>query len=249
MIVAWWSGGATSAVACKLALDKYVDIKVVYIETGSHHPDILRFKKDCEGWYGVDIETIQHHKWVNHFEVCEALRFINSARGAACTTQLKRRVREKWEKGKDITHYVWGFEKGSKEENRASRLLVSMPGFGHIFPLIEAGVNKIRALQILTSVGIRVPEMYRLGYPNNNCIGCPKGGKAYWNKIRVDFPSVFSRMSALERAIGRSCIKDTFLDELDPKAGRGTPPLVEFCGATGEGCEIQESVLNTQQEE
>ena len=35
------------------------------------------------------------------------------------------------------------------------------------------------------------PLMYDLGYPNNNCIGCVKGGMGYWNHIRKDFPEVF----------------------------------------------------------
>ncbi len=41
--------------------------------------------------------------------------------------------------------------------------------------------------------------MYDLGYPNNNCIGCVKGGMGYWNKIRKDFPEVFQK-----RAVARS---------------------------------------------
>ena len=32
-----------------------------------------------------------------------------------------------------------------------------------------------------------------MGYNNNNCIGCIKGGMGYWNKIRVDFPEVFEK--------------------------------------------------------
>ena len=55
-----------------------------------------------------------------------------------------------------------------------------------------------------------IPEMYHLGYHNNNCVGCVKGGMAYWNKIRVDFPGIFDRMAVLERKLGRSCLKSTF---------------------------------------
>lgn len=44
--------------------------------------------------------------------------------------------------------------------------------------------------------------MYKQGYQNNNCIGCPKGGMGYWNKIRVDYPEHFERMAALQRKLG-----------------------------------------------
>ena len=76
--------------------------------------------------------------------------------------------------------------------------------------------------------------MYDLGYMNNNCIGCVKGGMGYWNKIRKDFPEVFNSRSKLERDIGHSCIKGVFLDELDPNRGRSNE-VIPDCGIM---CEI-----------
>lgn len=140
MIVAWWSGGITSAVACKKALEMYEDVHLVYIETGSHHPDLLRFKKDCENWYGQEIVTIQNEKYEDHYDVIRQTRYINGASGARCTGDLKRRVREKWEKDKSIKGYVWGFETGAREEARAERVKLAIPKYDHYFPLIECGL-------------------------------------------------------------------------------------------------------------
>lgn len=117
----------------------------------------------------------------------------------------------------DIT-YVWGFD--LEEQNRAEQLEESMPEFHHEFPLIDKMLTKEDAHAILERLGIRRPQMYDLGYQNNNCIGCVKGGMGYWNKIRKDFPDVFERRAKLEREIGHSCIKGVFLDELDPNRGR-----------------------------
>ena len=89
---------------------------------------------------------------------------------------------------------------------------------------------------LILNQGIELPEMYKLGYPNNNCIGCVKGGKGYWNKIRVDFPETFERMTKAERAAGYSCIKGTFLDELDPNAGRENKIVMPNCGLL---CEVE----------
>ena len=72
VVISWWSGGITSAVACRLALEKYDNVKLVYIETGSHHEDSLRFKKDCEKWYGVEIETIQNKKYDDVIDVIKS---------------------------------------------------------------------------------------------------------------------------------------------------------------------------------
>lgn len=79
---------------------------------------------------------------------------------------------------------------------------------------------------------IELPAMYRLGYKNNNCIGCVKGQSGYWNKIRRDFPETFAKMAATERQLdaaickiegitdGKRWRKRVFLDELPPDAGR-----------------------------
>lgn len=242
MIIAWWSGGITSAVACKKAVELYgLDtVSIQYIETGAHHEDNNRFLKDCQDWYGAQINTIQNDKgYVDHIDVAEKNRYINGPTGARCTTELKRRVREKFEKLNSFSHYVWGFEYDKKEENRADRIKLSIPKYEHLFPLIELKLNKSDCIKIVQDAGIELPAMYKLGFNNNNCIGCVKGGMAYWNMIRMHFPDVFLRMSKTERQLGRSCLKKYFLDELPLDAGRGSPPLVQDCGASGEGCQTQ----------
>ena len=65
--LAWWSAGITSAVACKYALEMYPNTKLVYIKIDSAHPDNERFKKECEEWYGVKIETIQNKEFKDQF--------------------------------------------------------------------------------------------------------------------------------------------------------------------------------------
>lgn len=234
MIVGWFSGGITSAVACSLV----PDAKLIYIETGSHHPDSLRFKDDCERWLNRPIEVIQSSKYESHFDVIEKRRFLNGPAGALCTSELKRKVRMKWERDNPGRHtYVWGFEHNPKEQNRADRIKLTVPEHDHLFPLIDAKLTKQDCFFIVDNAGIEMPEMYKLGFNNNNCVGCVKGGMAYWNKIREHFPDVFNRMAKAEREIGRSCLKRYFLDSLPLDAGRGKAPTVLDCGSVGEGCE------------
>lgn len=234
-VIAWWSGGVTSAVACKMAIDQHGAVPV-YIETGAHHTDFPRFQAACEKWYGVPITTLQSDRYKDHIDVILKDKYVNGPTGARCTLVLKRRIREKWEATRDISAYVWGFEKGAKEGHRADRIKLTVPGYTHLFPLQDAGLTKEDCFNVLTQQGIAIPEMYLLGFSNNNCVGCVKGGGAYWNKIRIHFPEVFDRMAKAERVIGRSCLKKYFLDELPTTYGRGKPPLVKDCGAVGEGC-------------
>lgn len=48
-------------------------------------------------------------------------------------------------------------------------------------------------------------------------------------------PEVFERMAKLEREVGHSCIKGTFLDELDPNRGRKSKEIMQECGIA---CEL-----------
>jgi hypothetical protein len=235
--IGWWSAGITSAVAFKYALEMYDNVELYYIHIDSAHPDNARFKADCERWYGVEIKTIQSKEYRDQFEVIEGVRAINTPMGAPCTRILKKEVRYGIEElyslnlfnNITISHQVWGFEFAPHEVNRATRFAQQYPGTMPLFPLIEKGIDKNMCAGLVINEGIEIPKMYQMGYSNNNCIGCVKAGKGYWNKIRIDFPDVFDRMAVLERKIGHSCINGTFLDELAPDAGKIQEEVIPNC--------------------
>lgn len=173
MKVCWISAGVSSFVAGYLAenVDEYI-----YIDIENQHPDSMRFIKDCERALGKSIQILRSD-YRNVQNVIKQFRFINSPYGAKCTDVLKKRVRKEWEyehRGHEIT-YVWGFD--FNEKHRADRLSESMPDFQHEFPLIDKMLSKEDAHAILERLKIARPVMYDLGYRNNNCVGCVKGGK------------------------------------------------------------------------
>lgn len=232
-VIAWWSAGVTSAVATKLAIDEFgIDNVIpIYFAIDSAHPDNERFKIQCEDWYGREIITERApEKYKDQFDVIVKDKYVNGPAGARCTMILKKRVRQRLEKEMDYTSQVFGFEYTKKEVNRAIRFQEQYPDAKPLFPLIEHKMNKPECLYYLERQGIRRPRMYELGYNNNNCIGCVKGGMGYWNKVRQDFPESFDRMAKAEREVGNSCIKNVFLDELDPNAGRQTKIVMPDCG-------------------
>lgn len=229
MVVSWFSAGVSSAVATKIALQKYPDMRIIYTHIEDQHEDTLRFLSDCEKWFDKKIDILQSPlKNVNN--AISACGVVNTPRGANCTTLLKRRVRKLWEREnceQDIS-YVWGFD--YTERNRADRLIVNMHEYDHIFPLIDGCIDKQSAHGILEKAGIRRPYMYEMGYPNNNCIGCIKGGMGYWNKIREDFPDVFESRCKLEEKVGGRVFKEFTLRELPADKGRMLPVIVPDCG-------------------
>jgi len=231
--VSWFSAGVSSAVATWLIRDK-VD-KIIYTHIDDQHEDTMRFVKDCEAWFGKPVEILQSpYKCVDN--ACRGMAFINSPQGAACTRLLKRRVRQEWESANQWFcnfRYAWGMD--SKETKRANRLRDAMSQQEHLFPLVEKEITKEEAHGIIKKAGIKRPAMYDLGFHNNNCRVCVKGGKGYMNKCRKIFLDDFLARARLERLIGASCINGTYLDELDPDTGRDEEPIVEECGAM---CEV-----------
>ncbi len=91
-IVCRFSCGAASAVATKLALRKYDPDRVVitYSDTGSEHPDNVRFLADCQRWFNHEIIILKSEKFNDTWDVWEKERFIVSRQGAPCTGLLKR---------------------------------------------------------------------------------------------------------------------------------------------------------------
>lgn len=237
-VVSWWSAGITSAVACKAALELYDNVELFYIDIDSAHPDNERFKADCERWYGKKIHTLKSNKYRDQFDVIKQTGCVNTPQGAPCTLHLKKEVRFELEKAyartlfneQTIKGQIWGFEFEAKEVNRAIRHLQQYPETKPLFPLIEKGLTKDMCAGLLLGAGIELPEMYKLGYSNNNCICCVKGGMWYFNRIRIDFPLHFKRMAILEREVGYSCINGLFLDELKPGQGRKSKEIMPNCG-------------------
>ena len=226
--VSWISAGVSSFIATYLVRDS-VD-KIVYIHINDQHEDSMRFVRDCEKVLGREIEILQHEKYKCLDDLFRAVPFINSPYGANCTRVLKKRVRLDWEKhykGEQFT-YVWGYD--ADEKNRADRVSDTMLDYEHEFPLIDRHLTKNDVHGLSQKLGVDRPFMYELGYNNNNCLGCVKGGMGYWNKIRIDFPHIFEERARQERIIGASCIKGIYLDELEAGRGRMSKEVMEECG-------------------
>jgi hypothetical protein len=231
--VVWFSCGVTSAVAAKLALAEWPDAEVCRYVIESEHPDNDRFAADVSSWLGKSITELRHSRYKTHFDVIAGERFIRSYRGAKCTTELKRKLGDAYRrKQSGPTLNVYGFD--ANEVERAEDFRETFQDIHFVAPLIEAGLTKADCKVAIERAGIALPAMYLLGYEHNNCIGCVKGGKGYWNRIRQDFPDVFKRMATAERDIGSSCIRSngnpTYLDELDPRAGRFDKDQPRECG-------------------
>jgi len=224
--ISWFSCGAASAVATKIALKKYKNLRIIYQDTGSEHPDNKRFLKDCEKWFDKEIEIIKSEKYTDIWDVFNKTKWLVGPSGARCTSELKRKVAESiidWGENQQSEIFGYTFE----EKNRMELFKLNNNERKIVCPLIDKCLTKDDTLGLIWKAKIKLPKMYELGYRNNNCIGCVKGGAGYWNKIKKDFPDVFNKMAKQERelnvAINKTYINGKrikiFLDELPENMG------------------------------
>lgn len=231
--IVWFSCGAASAVTAKLVLEANPEAIIARIIVDNEHEDNHRFAKDCEQWFGKPVVELRSKKYKDCWEVWEKRRYLNGPKGALCTTEMKKKVRQEFEDLTDTQYFGYTKDEGA----RAERFMQTNPEITCRFPLLERGIDKHECYQRIIGAGLELPAMYRLGYNNANCVGCVKGGAGYWNKIRVDFPHVFERMSKIEEMLDASCIKGRPLRTLPIDAGRheelNLPDCGLFCGENG----------------
>lgn len=207
-VIAWWSGGVTSAVTCKICADWFSieNVRFVFIDTHNEDDDTYRFKAECENWYGKKIETISNLDFASIREVWYKNLSLNVSTGAICSYKLKRITRERFEKDNKFSFQAFGFD--LDEVKRARAMKLNNPSSRPIFPLIANLISKRECIKIIQEanslfVKLILPKAYTLGYGNNNCwkTGCVQGGIGYWQKIRREFPDKFDAMANVEHEL------------------------------------------------
>jgi 3'-phosphoadenosine 5'-phosphosulfate sulfotransferase (PAPS reductase)/FAD synthetase len=241
-IVSWFSCGAASAVATKLMLAEGEPVTIAYCRVREEHPDNMRFLKDCEQWFGQEIVILENEHYKGSCHEVFKTNFFRTPSGSPCTRALKRQVRLKFQEDGDTI--VFGFT--AEEEERLNAFIDRNNEVPVRAPLIEHGLTKGEVLAMIERAGIELPEMYKLGYEHNNCIGCVKGGMGYWNKIRKDFPDQFKEYADLEIEREYTILKDEngpiYLHDLDPERGRLSDEPSIQCGIF---CEIAEATYSS----
>lgn len=199
--VRWFGCGAASAVATALDLKAHPGGVVAYCETRAEHPDNERFLTDCENWWGVKVTRLRSDQYEDTWDVWEKKKYIAGIAGAPCTSALKVAPRLLYQRPDDI--HIFGYTCDSADQERAKRLADTFYELDIECPLIDAGLDKAACLAIVQDAGIKLPVLYGLGFPNNNCIPCCKATSPnYWAAMRLHFPEQFNRMSVLCRKLG-----------------------------------------------
>ena len=232
-IVSHFSCGAASAIATKLVLGEYPADRIVILRAWilEEHEDNDRFSADCERWFGHPVTVLRDDKYgASVIEVFKRKRYLKGSHGAPCRKALKGDVLEAAGRPDDI--WVLGYT--AEEQDRLDDFLDANNGREVICPLIERNLTKADCLAMVERAGIALPAMYLLGYNNNNCRCCVKGGEGYFNRQRLDFPVNFVALAEVQESIGpgaylfrdRATGERYSLRNLPPDKGRHAEPEI-----------------------
>lgn len=219
-VLVWFSCGAPSASAAKLAVEKYksdsTPVEVVNCDTlADEHSDNARFLRDVQEWIGWPIKQIRSSLYGDVDAVNVGTRYMSSPKGARCSMELKKAPRLAYQWAED-TH-IWGL--AADEEKRIADFEWNNPELRNEWILRDRGLSEAACREMVAKAGIRLPRMYELGYEHNNCKGCLKAtSPKYWNMIRRDFPDTFALRARRSRELGVRLVRlkgvRIFLDEL-----------------------------------
>jgi hypothetical protein len=238
-IAVWFSCGAASAVAAKRTVERYGDrcnVRVINNPVAEEHEDNQRFLRDVEQWIGVEVETAVNKNFpsCSAVEVWAKQKYMSGIAGAPCTYELKKQARQQWEAKNKADWCVLGFT--FDEQARAERFAKTERS--NLLPiLVSERITKADCFRILFAADIEIPMIYKLGYPNANCIGCCKAtSPTYWNHVRSVHPEIFEQRATQSREIGARLVRVNgermFLDELPEDAtGNAMDGLNFECGS------------------
>lgn len=213
-VICWFSGGVTSAISCWLALNFFGKecCRLISMDTKNEDDDSYRFMKDCEKWFGIEIESItminREIKTKNSIKLYTSIKDVwyknlslNVANGAICSSILKRDLRKLWEKENNYSYQIFGYD--IDEPKRAKSFTLNYPNAKPFYPLLMLGWSKQMCIDKLNEIGIEIPNAYKLGFHNNNCLKtmCIQGGIGYWQKVEREMPDKFNDMAIVEHEL------------------------------------------------
>lgn len=165
-IVSWFSCGAASAVATKLAIEENkkndtLELVVGYCEVKEEHSDNKRFLSECQEWFGQEIVILGNDKHDRSiYKTFEDVKYLRNNHGAPCTRLLKKGVREAFQRLDDI--HVFGY---TLEEQKRVNDFIDANNDVELWSILgEKEITKQDCYAIVHAEGIELPEMYKLGY-------------------------------------------------------------------------------------
>lgn len=209
-VIVGFSGGVTSAWCAGWALRNFPREEVVLLwhDTKEEDPDTYRFLREMAEKLGMPITERSDGRSVT--QVFRDEGFLGNNQNAMCSRILKRIPGERYvaelrAQGFRVSQ-VFGYS--AKEPKRVERMVGRSlaEGFTALFPIVKEGVTKQECADWCVTQGVCPSAMYQWS-DHANCVGCVKGGKAYWLAVAEHAPEVFAQRVELEEEFGHGILR------------------------------------------
>lgn len=210
-VVVGFSGGVTSAWCAGWALRTFTREEVVLLwhDTKEEHPDTYRFLREMAAALDMPITERSDGRSVTQLFYDE--EFLGNNQNTFCSRILKAEQGSKYIdelRASGITEIVKVIGYSAAEPKRVARMVghCATDGIDVRFPVIEENVTKQDTADWVLSMGVKPSAMYCWA-EHANCVGCVKGGRAYWLAVAQHHPEVFEQRAKLEEEFGHSIIR------------------------------------------
>jgi len=211
-VVVGFSGGVTSAWCAGWALRTYPKEEVVLLfhDTKEEHPDTYRFLREMAERLGHPITDRSDGRSVT--ELFRDEEYLGNGQNTMCSRVLKAaqgsRYMQELRDADPAVEILRVFGYSASEPKRVTRMVghCSRDGVTPVFPIITAQVTKQQCVDWCIAQGVRPSAMYCWA-EHANCIGCVKGGRAYWLAVHENHPEVFEQRAKLEDEYGHPIIR------------------------------------------
>lgn len=217
-VIVGFSGGVSSAWCAGWAMRTFQKSDVVFLfhDTKEEDEDTYRFIREMSAALKHPITERSDGRSVTQVFDDEAA--IANNRMAFCSRILKAEQRDKYmaelrADGETEIVNVLGFSAVEWQRVQRASARAEKDGYQVRFPMIEMECSKQQAADWCKSIGVQPPRMY-LWSEHANCVGCVRGGRAYWLAVAKNAPDVFEQRARLEEEFGHTIINGTTLRDL-----------------------------------
>lgn len=211
-VVVGFSGGVTSAWCAGWALRNYPREEVVLLfhDTKEEHPDTYRFIREMSEALGHPVTERSDGRSVTQLFRDEG--FLGNNLNTMCSRVLKADQDRKFHqelRASGVTEILKVVGYSAKEPLRVQRMVgrCADDGVTPVFPVISEGVTKQQCADwCQCEMGVRPSAMYAWS-DHANCVGCVKGGRAYWLAVAENHPEVFEQRARLEEEFGHPIVR------------------------------------------
>ncbi len=220
-----FSGGVGSFWAGERLIRRHgpENVTLLFADVLIEDPDLYRFLAEASDYLGVPITRISRE--LTPWQLFARERMIGNSRAPLCSVMLKRELLDEWHRANALEFFTtlhvgidW------TEEHRLHDLRRCKPTWRVEAPMCEPPLwDKCRMLLELRRLGLEPPDLYKLGFPHNNCGGfCVKAGQAQFELLLRKKPDRYLAHEAEEEKL-RVQVGD--FSVMTDRRGGGRKPL------------------------